>query len=63
MKSTTINRSYKKQLAELFGKTEDYVAKVLNGKRHNKAITDAYNLLCESESKTIEILQTNNCNA
>ncbi len=34
----------KKQLAQTFNVTENYVGKVLAGKRHNKAITDAYGI-------------------
>ena len=49
MRHTTINKSYKLQLADLFNVSEDYVSKVLRGVRHNKAITDAYELFIQQE--------------
>lgn len=51
MKSTTVIRNYKMQIAELYNVTPDYVAKVITGKRHNKAIADAYQIMLDAEEK------------
>lgn len=40
-----------KDLAALFGYTKQYVGMCINGKRHNKAITDAYNFMVEEKEK------------
>ncbi len=53
MASIKINPAHKKKLAELFNVTGDYVSKVVNNKRHNKSITDAYALLVKEEQKAL----------
>jgi hypothetical protein len=57
METNKISRSHKEQLASLFNVTEDYVSKVATGKRHNKAIYDAWQHLIDEEKKTLKRLQ------
>ncbi len=54
MKQTTINRIHKEQLAELFDVSQDYVSKVIRGKRSHKGIRDAYEILVATEEKGYE---------
>ncbi len=61
MEKKKISIGHKKYLADLFNVTTDYVSKVLNGKRHNKAISDAYAIIAEQEEKTFQqVAQTIN---
>jgi hypothetical protein len=54
---TNINKKHKEELAKLFKVSEDYVSKVIRGARHNKAITDAYNLFVSEERKSVKAIK------
>lgn len=55
MALTKINKDIKRELAELFGCSEDYVSKVLRGVRANKAIVDAYVTFEKRNKKASEV--------
>lgn len=50
-KKIEVRSHIKNYLAELFDVSPVYVALVIREKRHNKAITDAYNTMAEQEDK------------